>query len=89
MIRAVLVFICMPPAVFLPAGSKAQQTAKILRIGCLFNAFPADSAARIELFRFRSVLTDPLWHQPPTACCRDGLRRLANIPSFRITMVRN
>jgi hypothetical protein len=38
---------------------------------------------------FSSVLTDRLWHQPPTACCRDGLRRLANIPSFRVTTVRN
>jgi putative ABC transport system substrate-binding protein len=51
MTRPILVFICLLPTVFLPAGLGAQQPAKIPRIGYLNNSSPSFSATRIEAFR--------------------------------------
>jgi putative ABC transport system substrate-binding protein len=50
-IRAIFVFICLLPTVFLPAGSRAQQPAKIPRIGYLTGATPEGQSSRIESFR--------------------------------------
>ena len=50
--ESVLVFICLPPAVFLPAVlSEAQQPAKVPRIGFLIGISPSTNAARIEAFQ--------------------------------------
>ena len=50
MIRRLIVFICLLPAVLLPAGSAAQQPPRIPRIGILS---PAVFSARVEAFRQR------------------------------------
>ena len=42
---------CLLLAVFLPAGSWAQQTGKIFRIGFLDNSTASDSAVLVEAFR--------------------------------------
>jgi len=46
-------FVCLLLAVFLPAGSEAQQSQKALRIGFLFGLSPAANASRVEAFRQR------------------------------------
>src|SRR5438309_10350635 len=51
MIRTVFVFFCLLPAVFLPAGSAAQQTAKIFRIGFLDNSTASGVAVIVDTFR--------------------------------------
>ena len=52
MTRNVLVFICLLPAVLLPAGlTGAQQPKKVPRIGFQSAASPSAIAARIEAFR--------------------------------------
>lgn len=50
MIRAVLVFFCLLPVVFLPAGSAAQPTGKVVRIGILDPSTASGSAVRWEVF---------------------------------------
>jgi putative ABC transport system substrate-binding protein len=50
MSRTIFAFICMMPAVFLPAGSEAQQPAKIPRVGFLITS-PSVFPARLEAFR--------------------------------------
>src|SRR5262249_61594188 len=51
MIRAIFVFICLLPTVFLPAGSEAQQTRKVFRIGFLDNSTASGSAVLVDAFR--------------------------------------
>jgi hypothetical protein len=51
MTRHVLVFICLLPAVFLPAVSEAQEPKKVSRIGYLSNSDPARESARAEAIR--------------------------------------
>jgi putative ABC transport system substrate-binding protein len=51
MIRTVFAFICLLPAVFLPAGSGAQQPGKIFRVGFLDNGTASGSAVLLEPFR--------------------------------------
>jgi putative ABC transport system substrate-binding protein len=51
MIRAIFVFVYLMPAVFLPAGSVAQQTGKIPRIGMLLPGSLTTYAPRIDAFR--------------------------------------
>jgi len=46
-----LLFVCLLPAVCLPAGSEAQQSAKISRIGILELASPAASASQFKAFQ--------------------------------------
>jgi putative ABC transport system substrate-binding protein len=50
MIRTVFVFICLLPAVLLPAGSEAQQPAKVRRIGYLGLNTPSTNP-RFDAFR--------------------------------------
>ena len=50
-IRAIIVFVCLLPAVLLPAGLLAQQPAKIPRIGYLGAASAAANRTRVEAFR--------------------------------------
>jgi putative tryptophan/tyrosine transport system substrate-binding protein len=50
MIRAVFVFICLLPAVFLPAGSGAQQTGKIFHIGFLDGGTASGRAGHLKTF---------------------------------------
>lgn len=51
MIRAIVVFICLLPAVFLPAGLLAQQPGKIFRIGFLDPSTASGSAVLVDAFR--------------------------------------
>jgi ABC-type uncharacterized transport system substrate-binding protein len=51
MTRSLLVFICLLPTVFLPAGSLAQQPTKIPRIGYLSGASSSTNVPRREVFR--------------------------------------
>src|SRR5512145_858223 len=51
MTRSLLVFICLLPAVFLPAGSLAQQPTKVPRIGYLSGASSSSNVPRREVFR--------------------------------------
>ncbi|HSE89566.1 MAG TPA: ABC transporter substrate-binding protein [Candidatus Binatia bacterium] len=51
MTRSLLVFICLLPAVFLPAGSLAQQPTKLPRIGYLSGASSSTNVPRREVFR--------------------------------------
>ena len=53
MIRRLIFFICLLPAVLLPAGSAAQQPARIPRIGILFASSASVQSARVEAFRQR------------------------------------
>jgi putative tryptophan/tyrosine transport system substrate-binding protein len=48
--RLILVLICVLPTVFLPAGSWAQQTGKISRIGILDPSTASGSAVLLEAF---------------------------------------
>jgi hypothetical protein len=41
--RAIFVFVCLLLAVFLPAGSVAQQAGKVYQIGFLSGGFPGPS----------------------------------------------
>jgi putative ABC transport system substrate-binding protein len=50
MIRAIIVFICLLSAVFLPAGSTAQQQVKVPKIGWL-EVRPDDSRTSFDLFK--------------------------------------
>ena len=47
----ILVLVCLLPAVFLPAGSEAQQPMQITRIGFLIVSTPTAIADRLEAFR--------------------------------------
>jgi hypothetical protein len=51
MIRAIFVFICLLPAVFLLAGSGAQLPGKIFRIGFLEQSNASSMAVLLETFR--------------------------------------
>jgi hypothetical protein len=51
MIRAIFVFICLLPAVFLPSGSGAQLPGKIFRIGFLEQSNASSMAVLLETFR--------------------------------------
>jgi len=51
MIRAIFVFICLLSAVFLPAGSAAQQATKVFRIGFLDPSTASGSAVLLDAFR--------------------------------------
>jgi putative ABC transport system substrate-binding protein len=51
MIRAIFVFICLLSAVFLPAGSAAQQSTKGFRIGFLDPSTASGSAVLLDAFR--------------------------------------
>jgi len=51
MIRAIFVFICLLSAVFLPAGSAAQQATKVFRIGFLDPSTACGSASLVDTFR--------------------------------------
>jgi putative ABC transport system substrate-binding protein len=51
MISALFVFICLLPAVLLPAGSQAQQPKKVPRIGYLGAASYSANRARVEALR--------------------------------------
>ena len=53
MIRRLIFFICLLPAVLLSAGSAAQQPARIHRIGILFATHAFVQSARIDAFRQR------------------------------------
>jgi putative tryptophan/tyrosine transport system substrate-binding protein len=53
MIRRLIFFICLLPAVLLPAGSAAQQPARIPRIGILFASSASVQSARVEALRQR------------------------------------
>jgi putative ABC transport system substrate-binding protein len=48
LIRAIFVFLCLLPAVFRPAGSQAQQPAKIPRIGFLATGFDSTTIAAFQ-----------------------------------------
>jgi putative tryptophan/tyrosine transport system substrate-binding protein len=50
-VSRILVLVCLLPAVFLPAGSVAQQPVKIPHIGFQLDAPVSTAAARIEAFR--------------------------------------
>jgi putative ABC transport system substrate-binding protein len=50
-VSRIFVFACLLLAVFLPAGSVAQQPQKVLRIGFISSHSPSAIAARIEAFR--------------------------------------
>ena len=50
-VSRILVLVCLLPAVFLPAGSVAQQPVKIPHIGFQRDAPVSTAAARIEAFR--------------------------------------
>jgi hypothetical protein len=53
MTRNILVFLCLLPTVFLPAGSltEAQQPKKVPRIGFLFGTFSSAQESRVEAFK--------------------------------------
>ncbi|MGE5305358.1 MAG: hypothetical protein ACM3TN_18775 [Alphaproteobacteria bacterium] len=51
MVRAIFVFICLLFAVFLPAGSRAQQGGKVFRIGFLDTSTASGSAVLVDAFR--------------------------------------
>ena len=51
MIRPVLVFVCLVPAVFLPTGSGAQQPGKMARIGFLSTASLPALSPRLDALR--------------------------------------
>jgi putative ABC transport system substrate-binding protein len=51
MTRAIFAFICLLPAVFLPASSAAQQPGKVFRIGFLDNSTASGIAVLSEAFR--------------------------------------
>jgi hypothetical protein len=52
MTRRILIFICLLPAIFLPAVlTEAQQPKKVPRIGYLTGATPEGQSTRIDAFR--------------------------------------
>ena len=50
-VSRILVLVCLLPAVFLPAGSEAQQPTKVPRIGYLYAGSFSTLGGRIEAFR--------------------------------------
>lgn len=48
--RLIVVLICLLPTVFLPAGSYAQQTGKVFRIGFLDGSTASGSSFRLSVF---------------------------------------
>jgi len=84
-VSQIFVLTCLLPAVFLPAGSEAQQTAKIYRVGRLTGGLPTDRLNKesLQVFRERlhelgwidgqNIVIDPRW----TGAKPESMRELA------------